>query len=59
MQPCGGTLADFRETDGDRLAFRVDAGNVFVTDAYFPFYRVQLERYACCPAPLTRGNDET
>jgi hypothetical protein len=43
MQPCGGTLADFRETDGDRLAFWVDAGKIFVTDAYFPFYRVQVE----------------
>ncbi len=49
IQPFGGTLDDFREVDGYRLPFRVDGGNFFGTDAYFPFYRAQVERIRLLP----------
>ena len=38
LQPFGAVMADFREVEGYRLPFRVEAGNMFGTDAYFPFY---------------------
>lgn len=41
-QPFGGRLSDFREVNGYRLPFRVEAGNGFGTDDYFPFFRVEI-----------------
>ena len=38
LQPFGAYVSDFREVDGYRLPFRVEAGNMFGTDAYFPFF---------------------
>ena len=38
LQPFGGLMSDFREVEGIRLPFHVEAGNMFGTDAYFPFY---------------------
>jgi hypothetical protein len=38
LQPFGATLSDFREVEGYRLAFHVEAGNMFGTDDYFPFF---------------------
>lgn len=38
LQPFGGHLSDFREVGGYRLPFRVEAGNMFGTEAYFPFF---------------------
>lgn len=38
LQPFGAILSDFREVSGYRLPFRVEAGNMYGTDAYFPFY---------------------
>lgn len=38
LQPFGGYLSDFREVDGYRLPFRVEAGNMFGTPDYFPFF---------------------
>jgi hypothetical protein len=38
LQPFGGHMSDFREVGGYRLPFRVEAGNMFGTDAYFPFF---------------------
>jgi hypothetical protein len=38
LQPFGGLLSEFREVGGYRLPFRVEAGNMFGTDAYFPFF---------------------
>ncbi|MDP2765275.1 MAG: hypothetical protein Q8O54_10615, partial [Brevundimonas sp.] len=38
LQPLGATPADFREVQGYRLPFRVEAGNMFGTDDYFPFF---------------------
>ena len=42
LQPFGGYLSDFREIQGFRLPFRVEAGNLFGTDAYFPFFKARL-----------------
>lgn len=41
-QAFGGTLSDFREVQGYRLPFRVEAGNQFGTDDYFAFYRAAV-----------------
>jgi hypothetical protein len=38
LQPFGGVMSDFREVQGYRLPFRVEAGNMFGTDDYFPFF---------------------
>lgn len=52
LQPFGGTLADFREVQGYRLPFRVDAGNMFGTDECFVFYKAEVTaiRYPEPPA---------
>lgn len=42
LQPFGGYLSDFRDFQGYRLATHVEAGNHFGTEAYFPFYRVDV-----------------
>ena len=42
LQPFGGYLSEFREFDGYRLPTRVEAGNFFATDDYFPFFRVNV-----------------
>lgn len=38
LQPFGAVMSDFREVGGYRLPFRVEAGNMFGTDAYHPFF---------------------
>jgi hypothetical protein len=38
LQPFGALLSDFREVDGYRLPFRAEAGNLFGTGDYFPFF---------------------
>ncbi len=38
LQPFGAVMSDFRDVGGYRLPFRVEAGNMFGTDAYFPFF---------------------
>jgi hypothetical protein len=38
LQPFGGVLSDFREFDGFMLPTHVEAGNMFGTDDYFPFF---------------------
>jgi hypothetical protein len=42
-QPFGGQLHDFREIDGYRVPTRVEAGNHFGTEDYFPFFRVTVD----------------
>ena len=42
-QPFGGYLSDFREVQGYRLPFEVEAGNMFATDEYFAFYRAKIK----------------
>ncbi|MEM7644968.1 MAG: DUF6544 family protein [Pseudomonadota bacterium] len=41
-QPFGGVLSDHREVDGFRVPLRVEAGNHFGTEDYFPFFDVRV-----------------
>ena len=50
LQPFGGFLSDFREVEGYRLPMHVEAGNFFGTDAYFPFFIVDVTEVRF-PAP--------
>jgi hypothetical protein len=38
IQPFGGYLSEFRKVDGFRLPTHVEAGNMFGTEDYFPFF---------------------
>lgn len=38
LQPFGAVVSDFREVGGYRLPFHAEAGNMFGTDDYFPFF---------------------
>lgn len=38
LQPFGGAMSDFREVQGYRLPFRIEGGNLYGTEAYFPFF---------------------
>ncbi len=42
LQPFGGIPSDFREVQGFRLPFKVDAGNMFGTDDYFAFFKAEI-----------------
>jgi len=42
LQPFGAVMSDFRAVGGYRLPFRVEAGNMFGTGAYFPFFRAEV-----------------
>jgi hypothetical protein len=42
LQPFGGVVSDFRDVQGYRLPFRVEAGNLFGTDEYFAFFKAQV-----------------
>ncbi len=42
LQPFGAYPSDYREVAGYRLPFRVEAGNMFGTDAYFPFFIAEV-----------------
>jgi hypothetical protein len=41
-QPFGGELSDFRAVSGYRIPFRVEGGNFFGTEDYFPFYQARV-----------------
>ena len=41
-QPFGGTLSDFREVQGFRIPFKVEAGNQFGTDDHFVFFKATV-----------------
>lgn len=56
-QPFGGWLADFREVDGYRLPFRVEAGNGFGTDDYFPFFIAEITEVRFPEATGEPGSD--
>ncbi|MBW6390063.1 DUF6544 family protein [Billgrantia antri] len=43
LQPFGGYLDDFQNFEGFTLPTRVDGGNHFGTEAYFPFFRARVE----------------
>ena len=42
LQPFGAILSDFREVAGYRLPFRVEAGNRYGTEDYFPFFLAEV-----------------
>lgn len=42
LQPFGAVMSDFREVRGYRLPFRVEAGNHYGTEDYFPFFRADV-----------------
>ena len=42
LQPFGGYLSEYREFQGFRLPTHVEAGNLFGTDDYFPFFIVDV-----------------
>ncbi len=42
LQPFGGTLSQFRAFDGFTLPTHIEAGNMFGTEAYFPFFIVDV-----------------
>lgn len=50
LQPFGGVLSDFREVAGFRIPFTVEAGSMFGTEAYFPFFRARIAEVRF-PAP--------
>lgn len=43
LQPFGGTLSDFRVVQGFKLPFRIEAGNMFGTTEYFPFFKAEVK----------------
>lgn len=43
-QPFGAVMSDFREVAGFRLPFHVEAGNMFGTAEYFPFFIADVTR---------------
>jgi hypothetical protein len=42
LQPFGAVMSDFREVGGYRLPFHVETGNMFGTEAYFPFFVAEV-----------------
>ncbi|NNU80123.1 hypothetical protein HMH01_06695 [Halovulum dunhuangense] len=46
LQPFGGYLSDFREVAGFRLPHRVEAGNMFGTEDWFPFFLAEVTAIA-------------
>ncbi|MGM0633388.1 MAG: DUF6544 family protein [Pseudomonadota bacterium] len=42
LQPFGGELGDFREVQGFRIPFNVEAANMFGTDEHFVFFRAKV-----------------
>jgi hypothetical protein len=50
LQPFGGYLSEFREFAGFVLPARVEGGNMFGTDAYFPFYEAEVADLRFLPA---------
>jgi hypothetical protein len=43
LQPFGGYLHDFHEFDGYRIPTRIEAGNLFGTEGYFPFFKAVVD----------------
>lgn len=44
LQPFGAVMSDFRDVGGYRLPFHVEAGNMFGTDDYFPFFIAEVTK---------------
>ena len=43
LQPFGGFLSDYRVVQGFKLPFRIEAGNMFGTNEYFPFFKAEVK----------------
>lgn len=43
FQPFGGYLSEFRDFDGFNLPTRIEAGNFFETEDYFPFFLAEVD----------------
>jgi hypothetical protein len=43
LQPFGAVMSDFRDVEGYCLPFHVEAGNMFGTPAYYPFFLADVE----------------
>ncbi len=54
LQPFGGHLSEFRDFGGFRLPTHVEAGNHFGTDAYFPFFIVDVTYITFDPPSAAR-----
>lgn len=50
LQPFGGTLSEFRDVQGYRIPTHIEAGNLFGSDAYFPFFIADVDEIAF-PSP--------
>lgn len=55
LQPFGAVMSDFREVGGYCLPFRVEAGNMFGTDDYFPFFLADVTEIRFPGGQLTRA----
>ena len=44
LQPFGGFLSDFRNVEGFRVPFHLEAGNSFGKDDYFPFFIANVSK---------------
>lgn len=51
LQPFGAIMSDFREVGGYRLPFHVEAGNMFGTEDYFPFFIANVTEIRFPEAP--------
>lgn len=51
LQPFGGFLSEYRTFDGFRLPTRIEAGNFFGTDDYFPFFKATVSSIRFRPVP--------
>ncbi|SNB57157.1 hypothetical protein SAMN04487880_1995 [Marinobacter sp. es.042] len=57
LQPFGGYLSEFREFEGFILPTRVEAGNFFATDDYFPFFIGEISNIEFPRASVTGSSD--
>ncbi len=51
LQPFGAVLSDVREVGGYRISFHTEAGNLFGTDGYFPFFIADVTEIRFPDAP--------
>lgn len=51
LQPFGATPSDYRDVGGYRLPFHVEAGNMFGTGDYFPFFIADVTKIRFPEAP--------
>ncbi|MEQ5817274.1 hypothetical protein J3362_17295 [Marinobacter sp. NFXS11] len=57
LQPFGGYLSEFREFDGFVVPTRVEAGNFFATEDYFPFFIAEVTNLEFPRSNVTESDD--